>query len=54
MRDPEEGHKTGQWYQAGSQPGSRSCVPKIGNSKISGDPIFQGRSQHTQIKILNM
>ena len=40
--------------KAGSKPGFRNWVPKIGNCKILGHPNFYGGTQYTQISTMNM
>ena len=39
---------------AGSWPGFRNWVPKIGNCKLWGRPISQGKPQYTPILTINM
>ena len=44
-----------RWREiTGPLPGFRNWVPEIGNLKILGRPIFQGRPQYTQITTINM
>ena len=38
----------------GSLPGFRNWVPKIGNCKTFGCPIFQRRPEYIQITTINM
>ena len=39
---------------AGSKPGFRNWIPKVGNCKILRHPIFNGRPQYTPISTIKM